>query len=139
MTVTFDITPKLRIFNKGTCFKTKHEMVAHKIHEVSGKKFDENISNDLETVIPKNTCLIFLEDRQFYSPSKHLHQPISAWFRARVITPLGDLVWITLCCEAKAVWDFKTYNGKKNAIIEEVNRSFDIIQISSESLGNTII
>ena len=134
----YDISPKLKLFHKGTCFKAKHDMIAHNKAGVSS--MDKTLGFDPVTKeIKKNTVLIFLEDKQFFSPSKELRQPMSAWVRAKVITPLGDIVWITLLCENKSIWDFKTYTNKKNSIVSEINRSFQVISLSLESPTDVLI
>lgn len=138
MSSIFEIMPKLKLFNKGTCFVTKHEMLASKKPGVTSSNNLLGFEN-FDTIIPKNTVLIFLEDKQFYSPSKELKQPMSAWIRAKVITPLGDMVWITLSCDNKVNWDFKTYNGKKNFVVKEVEESFQVLSLSINSTNDVLL
>jgi hypothetical protein len=130
-----EINPKYKLFGKGTCLKTKHSMIAHDksgVTKVSDDKTGLEFFSETKT-IEKNTALIFMEDKQFFCASKELHQPMSAWVRAKVITPLGDQVWVTLMCETKSIWDFKTYMGKKNHIIKEIERSFKVISVSLQN------
>jgi len=135
---SYDIIPKLNLFTKGTCFKTKHNIIATEKPGVTSTDKTLGFGKEIKE-IKKNTVLIFLEDKQFYSPSKELRTPFSAWFRAKVITPLGDIVWITLCCDNKVNWDFKTYNGKKKTVIDQVNKSFQLISLSTSAPQDILI
>ena len=135
---TFDIQPKLKLFTKGTCFRTKQELIAHKKAGVTNT--DKTLGFDPSIItIPKNTVLIYLEDQQFYSPSKELRQPLSAWVRAKVLTPLGEKLWITLYCDNKVSWDFKTYIGKKNSIINEIQKTIEVLSLSLEHSKQDLI
>lgn len=136
--MAYDINPRLKLFSKGACFKLKHQIIMHEHPGVTSS--DKALAALGEvTNIQKGSALIYIEDMQFLSPSKELSQPMSAWVRAKVMIPNGKMGWITLFCENKAIWDFKTYTGKKNHVLSEIKKSFEIISLSLNSDSKNLI
>lgn len=136
-----DVTPRFKLFVKGTCFKTKHDMACQPTWDVSKPWSNEgNVNLNFEqNMLPKGSVVIFVEDRQFYSPSKELHQPMSAWVRAKVVTSKGEIIWVTISCLNKSIWDYKTYTGKKEYVLEEFKRSFKMISTSLDTTEDVLI
>ena len=121
-----EVNPKFQILKHGDCLLTRKRISASTKAGVTITDkifgFDQEFKE-----IEKNTALIFLEDRQFYSPSRELRKPMSFWVRAQVISPRGELLWVTLCCDSKVSWDFKTYNNKENTIKTNMEEFFKLI------------
>jgi hypothetical protein len=134
----YNLETKFNLFSRGTCFKNKQEIICHTKSGVT--KIDKIFGFDPEKkVIPKNSFLIFVEDRQFYSDSREFNLPFGAWIRGKVIDPKGNIVWITLFYEQKKIWDFETYNGKKNLILKQLNDSYELVSLSVDKTKKYLI
>lgn len=118
-----DIFPRMKTLKDGELLRNKIELTgtnAFGVHED-----DEDLIYGSEPVIiPKGTICMFAEDIQFYGTDKTT--PMSAWVRWRLIA--GDkVIYYTLVCERKRIWDFETYRGRQRIITSAIEKTFEVL------------
>ena len=130
---SYELTPKVALFKVGTLLRVKEEVFAQREPGVTAADtsmpYDDCNTENPAIRIKKGTCVLYLDNRQFYSASKEYQAGMSAWIRAEIMTPLGEKCWITLMQERKTIWDFKTYTGKKNLMNEHVSQTFEVLSV----------
>jgi len=121
---SYDIAPKMKVLPKGTLLKNKTTLYGTNAAGVN--EADEKFEfGKTEVVVDAGTCCMFVEDVQFMAAAHNT--PMSAWIRLHLIA--GEkIIWHTLVCERKRIWDFETFRGKQRKINEELEKHFEILQ-----------
>jgi hypothetical protein len=126
---SYDILPKVPVLAQGTLLKSKVDLIG--TNAIGIDEFDENraFGSDEVNVEAGTTCM-FVEDWQFMASDKTT--PMSAWVRCRLLA--GEkIIYYTLVCHAKRLWDFETFRGKKRIIQAALNETFEFLEEEEKS------
>ena len=128
--LSYEILPKIPILGNGTLLETKNEICGTDAAGIN--EADENFEfGALDEIIPAGTTCMWVEDQQFMAANKE--NPMSAWIRCHLIA--GEkIVWYTLICERRRIWEFKTFRARKRLVEEALGGQFKVLQkpISTE-------
>jgi len=124
---SYDIIPKLPLWPTGTILKNKQTLLGTNAVGVWATDEDCEFGNE-EIEIPQDSILTYVENRQMMSYGNE--KPMSAWIRCHML--LDDkVVWVTLLCEPKRIWDFETLRGKRKIIKQKMEEGFEILQMGT--------
>lgn len=127
--ISYDILPKLPLFPPGTLLRNKNTLHGNLAAGVNEKDDNFEFGGDEEITIPQHSNLMFVEDVQFMAANKE--KPMSAWIRCHLIHE-QKVVWVTLVCSPKRLWDFETFRGKKRIIQGRIEELFDVLMLGNE-------
>ena len=121
---TYDILPKMKILKAGTLLRTLEDIQGTNAVGIHADDEDHEFGDE-EVLIPTGTTCMFVEDWQFTGSDGKV--PVSAWVRCRLIA--GDkIIYYTLLCERKQIWDFETYRRKQRIIQAAIDKTFVILK-----------
>lgn len=120
---SYETLPKLPVLEEGILLQNKK--VLHGTNAAGINEADENYEyGGEEVVVEPGSTLMFVGDKQFMAANKETS--MSAWVRCHLIAD-EKIIWITLLCEPKRIWDFETFRGKKRKIQEAIEGTFDFL------------
>jgi hypothetical protein len=116
----YDIAPKIKTYPDGTVFKNKCELQGTPTYDPD--EGEENI------IIPPDSILTFVDDKQFIGSTKSFGQ--SAWVRFQFLYD-NKIAWVTIFRDQTRIWNFETHPGKKRLVNNSVNEMFELICLGS--------
>ena len=125
--LSYDIIPRMGTIRGGSLLKARKGLNGTNAVGVLEEDDDKEFGADEVFVDAGSTCL-YVEDEQFYTVDKETGQ-MCAFVRARLIAG-SKIIYYSLVCHKKRLWDFETFRGKQRIIqaaIDDANSGNAII------------